>query len=100
MNLKSKKKKTYNDDDGRVIANMDFEYEPGLKWFAPLKRERPKAEKESEKKNEVDMNPQPPLSRKETFIIMRSALLAGLVIGTVFILIYFLVILFFYLLWS
>ena len=32
-----KKKKTYNDDDGRVIANMDFEYEPGLKWFAPLR---------------------------------------------------------------
>lgn len=99
MNHKSKKKKKTYDDDGRVIANMDFEYEPDLKWFAPGKIRRPKQEDDPAKKKDWDASTQPPLSRKELFTIMRSALLAGLIIGAIFIFIYFIIILTLYLLW-
>lgn len=69
MKKKEKNKKIYDDDDGRVIARMDYDYMP---WYA-------RKTKQVKKDDNV-----PELTRKETFKIMMSALAAGLLIGLIF----------------
>jgi hypothetical protein len=68
------------DDDGRVIANMNIE---GTPWYV---------DKNSEP--ESSLSNEPELSRKEAFDLMKGALTAGLIIGIVFISIFFVFILF------
>jgi hypothetical protein len=81
MNIKTKRnQKKPIDDDGRVIANMNIE---GTPWYIDKSREP-----------NSPLSNEPELSRKETFYLMRSALTAGLIIGMVFITIFFAFILF------
>lgn len=72
------RKKTYDDDDGRVIANMNIE---GTPWYVKENREKDNSSSEV-----PDM--------KETYHIMKGALAAGLLIGFVFIAAFFLFLLF------
>lgn len=73
----SKKKKNEMEDDGRVIAPMNVE---GMPWYTPYKTT---SEKEKQ-----------PLDKRESRQFMFSALLATLLIGSVFIVGMFLFILF------
>jgi hypothetical protein len=76
MKIKTKRNhKKPIDDDGRVIANMNIE---GTPWYIDKSREL-----------ESPLSNEPELSRKETFYLMKSALTAGLIIGMVFITIFF-----------
>ncbi|HEY8421939.1 MAG TPA: hypothetical protein VIL05_09405 [Thermoclostridium sp.] len=65
------RKRTYDDDDGRVIANMNIE---GTPWYV---KENQKQSGTSSEKPAPDV--------RETFYIMKGALAAGLLIGFVFI---------------
>ena len=85
MKKKETQKKTYNDDDGRTIARMDYDYIP---WYA----RKPKSIRKDDNV--------PELSRKETFKIMMSALAAGLLIGFIFMAVYAVAILLLVLWWS
>lgn len=62
----AKKKKTYDDDDGHVIANMNVE---GMPWYRPEKKQK---------------NSQEPLSRKETLQVLWGALGAAMTVALVF----------------
>ncbi len=75
-----KNKKTYDDDDGRVIANMDLDYMP---WYA--RKRKPMIKSHNEELN---------LSAKETFKILMKALLSGIAVGFIVIGIAFLIIIF------
>ena len=71
MKKKTKTKKEYPDDDGRVIASMDILDESRGK----IKLDK----KEKEAYNEA------PLTKKETFNLIGSALAAALLIGLIFV---------------
>ncbi|NLM11871.1 MAG: hypothetical protein GX213_14085 [Clostridiaceae bacterium] len=74
------RKKSYDDDDGRVIANMNIE---GTPWYV----------KESHLQENSSSGEFVP-DRKETYHIMKGALIAGLLIGFVFIAAFFIFLLF------
>lgn len=74
------RKKIYDDDDGRIIANMNIE---GTPWYVPGKHGDA---------NPVSEENMP--GKKEMFHIIMGALAAGLLIGIVFIAAFFLFILF------
>ncbi|NLX76744.1 MAG: hypothetical protein GXZ01_05120 [Clostridiaceae bacterium] len=74
------RKKAYDDDDGRVIADMNIE---GTPWYV----------KESHLQDNSPSEEYIP-DMKATFHIMRGALTAGLLIGFVFIAAFFLFLLF------
>ncbi len=61
-----KKKKVYDDDDGRTIANMNVD---GMRWY------NPKKEEENEKKRKVK---ELKVSRKERRAMILGAYLAYL----------------------
>lgn len=74
------KRKVYNDDDGRIIANMNVE---GTPWYVPCRK--------------TDADPAQDRNVpgvKETWHIIKGALAAGLLIGSVFIVAFYLFILF------
>jgi hypothetical protein len=82
-NLVMRKKKTYEDDDGRVIANMNIE---GTPWYVkknPMQDKSLSGESSTEKTN-----------NKETFYIIRGALAAALLIALVFVAVFFIFLLF------
>lgn len=67
------KKQQFDEDDGRVICNMDVEGMPGhTKGFPDRKRQSEPSQTNVE------------LTKAETRSLTASALLAALVIGTVF----------------
>lgn len=68
------------DDDGRVIANMNIE---GTPWYVADKNE-------NRASTHVHTNP----TRKETFLLIKGALTAGLLIGSIFVLAFLVFILF------
>lgn len=73
----SKRKRQYDDDDGRVIANMDVD---GMPWTRPgLFRGR-----KQEKKPEDDRPPLE-LTREEKWALYSGAMKAGLLICLIFI---------------
>lgn len=72
----SRRRKQYDDDDGRVVAKMNVE---GMPWYSP-----PQASLVS---NSDDADPNksaPELNRKETFWIMVGAVKAGLLVAGIF----------------
>lgn len=81
----AKGKKTYEDDDGRVIANMNVD---GMPWYM----------RETRKKQASDSDFSD-LSRKETRELVKGAIKAGLLIGSVFLVACFLFILFCIFVW-
>ncbi len=68
-----KQKKQYEDDDGRVICNMDVE---GMRWYDKGVRRREQAARR--------LPPGDELSRLEIRQLTGSAVLAGLMIVLVF----------------
>jgi len=81
----AKKKKIYDDDDGRVIANMNVD---GMPWYMESA-----AKKQG---SDADLSD---LSREETKELVKGAIKAGLLIGGIFILACFLFILFCIFVW-
>ena len=67
----ARKKKVYDDDDGRVIANMNVD---GMPWYMAEERRR----KRQSESNFDD------LSKKETRALVFGAMKAGLLITGVF----------------
>lgn len=75
-----RKKKTHDDDDNRVIAPMNVD---GMPWY-----------QRGVKKQNNDGGEIEPLTKKETFSVLFSAILAGLAIALVMVLAGYLFILF------
>ncbi len=73
-------KKSKFEDDGRIVADMSFE---------GTQIERP-----GRNKPEPPESPNGPLDRKQTISVIRGALLAGLLIGLVFVGVFLLFLLF------
>ena len=69
----ARKKKVYDDDDGRVIANMNID---GMPWYSGNDR-RGKGMSESDAES---------LTKSETKAIVGGAIKAGLLVAGVFIL--------------
>ena len=61
-------RRKYDDDDGRVVANMNVD---GMPWYSPP---RPELESSSD-------NGPTELTRKETFWMLMGAMKAGLVVA-------------------
>ncbi|MBG0786313.1 MAG: UbiA prenyltransferase family protein [Anaerolineaceae bacterium] len=77
----SKKRKQYDDDDGRTIVNMDV---PGTRWYQENDPARLREESSSQSDSRRPRRPIVELTRKEVRQITWSALLAGLTIALVF----------------
>lgn len=82
--MKKREKKTYDDDDGRVVAKMNVD---GMPWYM-----------RGERKNtsEGDLSD---LSRGETWEIIKGTTKAALLIGSVFLAVFALFILFCVFVW-
>lgn len=78
----AKKKKTYDDDDGRVVASMNVD---GMPWY--IREHRPRSQRPTGETGEQ-------LTREEERALIWGALKAGLLIAGAFILAAFLFILF------
>ncbi|MBQ2892686.1 MAG: hypothetical protein IJE24_00975 [Oscillospiraceae bacterium] len=76
----AKKKKTFDGDDGRVVAKMNVD---GMPWYM-------RAEKK-ELPQDSDISD---LSKKETWEIIKGSVKAGLLIGSVFFVVFLAFILF------
>jgi hypothetical protein len=68
-------KKQYEDDDGRVICSMDV---AGMRWHD----KRVRREEKAAKKNNIPLGNQ--MTRAESKQYTRYAMLAGLVIASIF----------------
>ena len=86
------KKKTYDDDDGRVIANMNVD---GMPWSMRdvMSRRRKSDERLNSEQDFSD------LTKEETRELVKGAMKAGLLIGGVFLAGAFLFILFCLFVW-
>ncbi len=95
----SRKKKKYDDDDGRVIADMNVEGMPWNngydRWFGGIykKKYRRDIENQTQQDTPEDIE-QLNITKRETRVLMLNALAAVLLIGLVFALAAFLFILF------
>ena len=69
------RRKIYDDDDGRVISNMNVE---GMPWYSPHQ-----ATLSSSSSDDPNYAPSE-LSRKETFWVIMGAMKAGLIVAGVF----------------
>lgn len=83
----SKRKKTYDDDDGRVIANMNVD---GMPWYVEDARKH----RENLKENDFS-----DLTKGETWEIIKGTVKAGLLIGGVYLVAFLLFILFCVFVW-
>lgn len=93
---KKKKKQVKIDDDNRVIANMNIDGMPmntRPRFGSPRTLSNDSVDRENNESAPKN-NLVPELSKRELRQITRSATLAGLLIGTVFIIIFFLFIMF------
>ena len=76
----ARKRKVYDDDDGRTIAEMNVE---GMPWYDRARRERTE-----------DGNPKPPMDRSQRqatiFAVVTAALLIALAFGVGYFLLIFL----------
>ena len=79
-----RKKKQYDDDDGRVIANMNVD---GMPWYAPKPETPP------------DSGEKPELSRHETWALIWGVMKAALLVAAAFAAAYFLFLLILDLVW-
>ena len=74
----ARKRKVYDDDDGRTIANMNVE---GMPWYDRAQRKRTET-------GEL----KPPMDRSQRRAMMFGVVLAALLIALVFGIVYFVVI--------
>ena len=80
------KKKTHDDDDGRVIASMNID---GMPWYVRGRRQE-KPESASDLSD---------LTKEENRAIVLGAMKAGLTVGSVFFIVFLLFILFCFFVW-
>ena len=71
------------EDDGRQVADMSGTYDSGMSGFISFKRFK-KLKKEQKKEGPKLPEPEP-LTKRETKKLMFNAMLAGLLVGVVFI---------------
>lgn len=83
-------KKTYDDDDGHAVSNMDFTHQ--IHWYDSFSSHRDKKKKGPKKQSLAEANIV--LTKGETKSYIWSALLAGLSIALVFVGAFYLFILF------
>ena len=93
-------KKQYDDDDGRVIADMNVEgmpwnngYSGYNRWVGGFINKKYKKDLNQEMPD-VQQGPEEEMTRKETFVVVFNAVLATLLIAGVFLLVIFLFLLF------
>lgn len=80
------KKKQYDDDDGRQIANMsDVQINSFGFGYTPKRRRFPKAVPDTKNQNQYEYANVAPLTKKETRFMMFRAMLAALGIAMIFI---------------
>ncbi len=99
--MKYRKKKQYDDDDGRVIAPMNVD---GMPWYsrdkAALKPDKKEGETEEEEFDFKSLSPEEQKAyRKETRKIIWGILKRFMPIVFAFVAVFALVILFFWLIW-
>ena len=95
----ARERKKYDDDDGRVIANMDIEGMPWNngynRWFGGIYKKKYRRDIEKQMAEQQQGDPQDlKLTKRETRMLVLNALAAVLLIGAVFALAGFLFILF------
>ncbi|MDD5923441.1 MAG: hypothetical protein PUC88_01475 [Clostridia bacterium] len=95
----ARERKKYDDDDGRVIANMDIEGMPWNngynRWFGGIYKKKYRRDIEKQMAEQQQVEPQDlKLTKRETRMLVLNALAAVLLIGAVFALAGFLFILF------
>lgn len=83
--MDKQKKKSFEGDDGRVVAKMNVD---GMPWYM-----------RSEKKQTPENNDLSDLSKGETWEIVKGSVKAGLLIGGVFFVVFALFILFCIFVW-
>lgn len=82
MSRKPRKKKEYDDDDGRTIANMNVD---GMPWYRNTERAPQTPDEQGENgQNSGHSTEKITLSKKEGRAMMRGVLLAAFVAGAVF----------------
>ncbi len=88
MSKKERKRKQYDDDDGRTISNMNID---GMPWYNGRSDERHASKEDStsipgtgENGGNSERQEKITLSRKESFALMRGVLSAALLIGVIF----------------
>ena len=74
----AKQKKTYDDDDGRVVASMNVD---GMPWH--IRDGIKRREQEAQNPNRLDFSD---LTEDETKEIVKGAMKAALLIGSIFML--------------
>lgn len=85
--MKNRKKKVYDDDDGRVISSMNVD---GMPWYWEDPTGRPDSQKREQKSPEDELQ----LTKKERRAMIGGVFAAALLIAGVFALAGFLFILF------
>lgn len=85
--MKNRKKKVYDDDDGRVISSMNVD---GMPWYREDPTGRPDSQKREQKSPEDELQ----LTKKERRAMIGGVFAAALLIAGVFALAGFLFILF------
>ena len=75
----AKNKKTYDDDDGRVIANMNVD---GMPWH--LRDGLQRRQKEQEERKDPNKLEFSDLTKEETREIVKGTMKAALLIGSIF----------------
>lgn len=88
-------KKTYDDDDGRIISDMSLTHQ--THWYDSFSSDRDKKKRTTKKQSLAEANIV--LSKSETKSYIFSALLAGITIALVFIGSFYLFILFCIYIW-
>ena len=83
--MAEEKKKSFDGDDGRVVAKMNVD---GMPWYM-----------KGMKKNAPENNDMSDLSKEETWEIIKGTVKAALLIGSVFFVVFLLFILFCIFVW-
>lgn len=83
--MEKQKKKSFEGDDGRVVAKMNVD---GMPWYM-----------RNERQNSPEHNDLSDLSKGETWEIIKGTVKAGLLIGSVFFTVFLLFILFCIFIW-
>jgi len=74
MKKKEKKRKVYNDDDGRIISNMNVD---GMPWYAPQIPEVKQAENKAQEEKIK-------LTKRDEIALLWGVMKAALLVGAVF----------------
>lgn len=86
--MAKKRRKVYDDDDGRTISNMNVE---GMPWYSP--KASPSADKENSQDEKIK------LTKREELALMWGVLKASLLVAGIFVVAFTIFILFCIFVW-